>query len=890
VLSVFLGKGDGTFQNQFQFPTGSAPIWAAVADVNGDGNQDIVVANQQGNSVSVLLGTGNGGFQAQVQYPTAAFPTAVAIADLNGDGVPDVAVSAGNSNTVSVLWGNGDGTFQGPENYGTGDIPYSVIAADFNQDGVIDLAVANSGGNSVSIILNSGKQAFQTRLDYPAGPEPYSVVAADFNGDGIFDLAVTNSNCSAFPNCNAGTVSIMFGNGDGTFQSPVPYSTGTDTDPYSLAVGDFNGDKIPDLVVTNYATNTVSLFLGSGDGIFQGHVDFPTGREPDAVAVGDFNGDHNFDLVVANFHDNTVSVLLGTGTGTFQSAVTYSVGHGPVDVAVGDFNGDKKLDLVVINETDNNASVLLGNGDGTFQAQVAYPIVAGGNPLSVVVGDFNGDGTPDLAVADYQSQQVSILLGKGDGSFQTAKEYPTGANPSSVVLGDFNGDGKLDVALASTPLGSSPGNLVSVLLGNGDGTFQAPSVYGTGSQAYSAAVGDFNGDGAVDIAVANGISNTVSILLNTQGNQITLNASTNPSTYGGSVTFTTTVKASMTGAPTPTGTVTLWNGSSKLGSSPLNASGVATLALTTLPVGSNTILAAYSGDSNFQANASHAMKQTVQTANTNLALASSSSSANLTLTATISSQSSTMPTGPVSFVDGATALGTSSLNSSGIATFSTSALAAGPHSITASYGGNSNFNSSTSSVLPVTAGFTLAAAALSPASVAPGGSSTSSVTVTPVNGFNLSGVTFTCAVSPAATPAPVCTVGSVSISNGTGTASVTVSTTGSERAAADHRRSLLNAKSSTSTLLAFAMLIPGILFITGGAGKEHRRRLFAYFLGALVLGGCMLQVACGGGSSGSSTTTPPPASGTPAGTYTVTVTGSSNGVQSAAPALTLTVQ
>jgi len=891
VVSVLLGNGDGTFQNEFQNNTGNTPVWVVAADVNGDGYQDLVVADQAGNTVSVLLGKGNGGFAAHVEYPTAAFPTAVAIADLNGDGFPDLAVSAGNGNTVSILWGNGDGTFQtpenpNPENIGTGDIPYSVIAGDFNNDGNIDLIVANSGANTVSVVLNTGNKTFESRIDYPAGIEPFSVATADFNGDGFQDLVVADSNCPVFPNCGPGTISIMLGNGDGTFKPPVPYSTGTDTDPYSVVVGDFNGDHIPDVAVTNYATNNVSVFLGVGDGTFElNGSNFTVGREPASVATGDFNGDGNLDLAVANFHDNTISILFGDGHGSFKEPATvYNVGNGPVSVAAADFNGDKKLDLVVVNETDNDAGILLGNGDGTFQAQVTYPTGAGGNPLSVVVGDFSGNNILDLAVADFRSQQVSILMGNGDGTFQPIKAYPTGANPSSIVMGDFNGDGKLDLALTSTPLGSAPGNVVSLLLGNGDGSFHAPALFGAGSLAYSAAVGDFNGDGTADLAVANGASNSVSILLNTQGEHIGLTSSLNPSMQGESVTFTTTVEASLPGLPAPTGTITLKSGNTVLGSGTL-ANGTVKVSTASLPTGSSTVMAIYSGDSNFRSGASSPMNQTVQKASSSTTIASSSTAGNLILTATVSPSTSGVPTGTVSFLDGTTQLASLPLNSSGIAAFSTTSLAAGSHHITASYSGDVNFDASASSVAPITSSFTLAASALSPASITAGKSTTSTITISPTNGFNASGVAFACAITPAVSPAPSCSFGAISLSNGTGTAKLTVSTSESSAALAD---ALPNHRSGT--LLAFSLLIPVMLLGTGGLNRQHRRKLFACFVGALIIGGCLFQAGCGGSGGNSTPTNNGGGSGTPAGTYTITVTGSSNGVQNTAPSLTFSVQ
>jgi hypothetical protein len=983
VVSVLLGTGNGTFQNQLQSTTGNTPISIALADFNGDGKLDIAVADQQGNAVSILLGNGTGSFPTHVEYPTAYFPSAVTVGDFNGDGKLDVAVSASNGNTISVLWGVGDGTFQGQVNAGTGDIPYSVVTGDFNNDGKTDLVVANSGGNTISVILNNGNETFQARTDYPAGTNPHAVATADFNGDGFLDLAIANSNCPAFPSCGPGTISILLGNGDGTFQGPSDYSTGTDTDPYALVVGDFNGDMIMDLAVANYATDTVSVMLGAADGTFGSPVAFSVGSEPASVASGALTSNGNLDLVVANFHSNTVSVLLGNGDGTFKPAVSYNVGHGPISVALGDFNGDQKLDLVVVNETDNNASVLLGNGDGTFQPQVAYPTGTGGNPLSVVVGDFNGDGNLDLAVADFTTQQVSVLLGNGDGTFQTVKAYPTGANPSSIVIADFNGDGKLDLALTSTPLGGSPGNEVSLLLGNGDGTFASPTLFGTGSEAYSAAVGDFNGDGAADLAVANGVSNTVSVLLNTQGTAMSIQSSANPSIYGQSVTLTTTVAASVpngvapTGSVTveygntvigsgalvsgqfslsttalpvgadalsaiysgdanyqrhtvaltqtvqmagtrtvlvssvnpsnpnqlitftatvssnttgkPTGMVTFLDGTTAIGSSSLNGSGIATFSTSTLTVGTHSITAAYGGNTNFTASTSPVLSQMVEKGNTSIVLSLTPTSANLnqtvTFTAAVAPGTAGVPSGTVTFVDGTTPLGSSALGGNGVATFSTSTLTAGTHSITAGYGGDNNFNGSTSTAvsLVVTApDFSISAGTLLPASVAPGASAKSTITINPLGGLNLSTVALTCSVSNGSSPAPTCSLGTISVANNTGTSVLTVATSGAQAALVPVD------KRGSGRLFAIGLIIPAILL--GGAGLKTptRTKILSFSLFFFVLAGCMLQAACGN-SSGSKTPMTVTSSETPAGIYTVTVTGNSNGMQHATT-VSLTVQ
>jgi FG-GAP-like repeat len=256
------------------------------------------------------------------------------------------------------------------------------------------------------------------------------VAVADFNGDGKLDIAVGN-----FDNSNP-SISILLGNGDGTFQPAVNYNV--PCCPSSIMAGDFNGDGKLDLVA---ATDAASVLLGNGDGTFQPVLNYPAGSNTATAAVGDFNGDGHLDLAVANNGGNNVSVLLGNGDGTFQSAPEYPVGNAPLTVVAGDFNGDGILDLAVTNLSDNTVSVLLGNGNGTFQSAVNYS--AAGYPWGMTVGDLNGDGNLDLAVATGPTQ---ILFGKGDGTFEPAAAYGGElANPNSIAAGDFTGQGRPDL-------------------------------------------------------------------------------------------------------------------------------------------------------------------------------------------------------------------------------------------------------------------------------------------------------------------------------------------------------------------------------------------------------------------------------------------------------------
>jgi hypothetical protein len=511
-MAVALGNGDGTFQSPVTYSVSVAPYFV-LGDFTGDGKPDIAIT--EGSLISVLVNKGDGTFKSPVNYSIPGNAQAIAAADINGDGKLDLVVPTGGfSAGISVLLGNGDGTFGNPIQYTSNllsSYSTSIAVADFNGDGKLDVALTNSDANVDAIVLGNGDGTFQNPpLLYSAGLLPAAVVSLDVNGDGKPDLAVAGG----YGVLSYYSLTTLINQGDGTFPSPSTYPVLQF--PYSATIGDFNGDGYVDIVTTSVTqTGGVSVLLGKGDGTFQAHVDSPTEQSPYAIMAGDFNGDGKLDLVVADSTPTSqlLSTLIGNGDGTFQNNISQIVPSSLGSLAVGDFNGDGKLDVAAVSYNTSTVSIFLGHGDGTFAAPVQYP--TGPMLLSppyhnVLVGDFNGDGKLDLAIATDNG--IAVLLGSGNGTFQPFNLIPS-LSPSDpgdelLALADFNSDGKLDVAKATQS------GIINVAMGNGDGTFQQEQAFQTPSilNTESVVVGDFNGDGKPDLAFASQSSNVVTIL------------------------------------------------------------------------------------------------------------------------------------------------------------------------------------------------------------------------------------------------------------------------------------------------------------------------------------------------------------------------------------------
>ncbi len=587
-------------------------------------------------------------FQPAVTYASGGYePFSVALGDLNGDGILDI-VSA-NLCVVGDTCPNGSS--------------YVCISSDYCSHG------------AVGVLLGKGDGTFRPPVTYETGGYlSFSVALGDLNGDGKLDLAVVNE-CGAVPidsegNCPYATVDVMFGNGDGTFGPPVTYKL-DGWNSVSVALGDLNGDGKSDIVVDDIC-NVPNTCSDTGCTCTTGSVE----------------------------------VLLNEGSGIFSRPVAYDSGA-PFgrSVALGDVNRDGKLDLLAGN--DGYAGVLLGTGDGTFKPAVTY-----GSGASITVGDVNSDGKPDLLAAEQSSSSgaVSVLLGNGDGTFPPAASYPTGGQYArSVAVADVNGDGKPDLAVANL-FGIWPDQrAVGVLSGNGDGTFQPAVIFDSGAnETFCVAARDLNKDGRPDLVVVNASGLGLGVLLNNSQTQkgttsTILTSNLNPSIYGQNVTFSATVTT--TGPLPPTGTVTFsWSngfGKSTIGTALLNTGGIATLTKSNLNADPYPLTAVYKGDANNLGSTSPLLNQTVLQTTSAATLTSSVNPSifgqAVTFTAEITSPTVTAK-GPVTFSSGKTILGTAQL-SGGKAKFTTSTLPLGSTRVTAIYYGNSNIAKSSASVM-----------------------------------------------------------------------------------------------------------------------------------------------------------------------------------------------
>jgi hypothetical protein len=797
--SVLFVPGNGTLS--FGTPvrlSARRALKIAIADMNGDGHPDVVAAGDS--EATLLINDGTGGIASTQTYHAAGFPSGIGVGDFNGDNKPDIAVASSLGSDVHVISGNGDGTLRGALHYdfqsgGCVGSAEGIVTADFNHDGLPDVAVSDACSR-ITVLLNNGDYKFTVVLPDNSLPiVQFEMIAADMNGDGNPDLVAIGGS----------QIFVLLNNGDGTFKAPV-VTTISASGFHHIIAGDFNGDGKLDVAYTetkppDATDTTVGILLGNGDGTFQplGTVPVLTAGElPNGLAVGDFNNDGKLDLAVINEGNgvtSTVSIFLGTGTGTFTASPSLNVGAVPIDIRAVDFNKDGKLDLVVANSGNGGVGTVqafAGNGDGTFT-----PTFTSNDPsitasiASMAVGDFDGDGFPDVAV--WANDEVHIFR-------------------HSVAV-----------------------------------VFDPPVSLGLGDQGALVAAADLNGGGAADIVASDG---TMAVLPNTGGLKVSpVSSSLNPSIFPQSITFTTSVVPSFPGHLPPLSASLQFNdGATALGSAALNASGAATFSTTALNAGTHLVNASYPGDTNYIARSLPRVSQLVNQAGTSITLTSSVIAAVLgdaiTFSAATTPATSGVPTGNISLLDGKTLVAILPADGSGAASFNISSLTAGPHSLTASYSGDQNYVASSSAAVSetifITPDFQITTSNPSP-TVRAGQSA--NIQLNFLAARFAGPVTFSCSGLP---NLAACSFSPSSLALGTGnfSSTLTITTTASSVAALKPLRPHGNSK-----IYFAAWLFPGVAGWLLFCGRRRRSLARAIPLAILALGLAFISSCGGGGGS-----------------------------------------
>ncbi|MBS1493076.1 MAG: T9SS type A sorting domain-containing protein [Bacteroidetes bacterium] len=532
------------FPVRTDFGTGDAPYAIATGDINGDGKQDMVSANFSGISISVFLNTTATGsltptFAARTDFEIGGNSMYLTLADINGDGKPDIIIANSTTSNVSVMinltvTGSSTPAFTTIADFTTGGKPVSVCVKDFNLDGKPDIA-AGDQDSAVCIFINNTitgdtTASFSAHFDFSGGLAVFFAASADFNGDGVPDIVTVDGNDTASVFINTTTP----GASTPAFTPRTAFATRDLA--YGVSTGDINLDGKPDFAVANYDTMSVFLnttTLGSLTPSFSSRFDFPVeDGSPAAVLITDINCDGKPDVLTANIQTNTLSVFINTTTPgssvpVFLSRSDFTTMSVPQNLAVADLNGDGKPDMLAANTGSDSVSVFINRtGVGTSPASFTYTdfsMQAGSSPKSIILQDFNGDGKPDLASGDYNNKSVSVFMnttspGSTTPAYSAPQNFSTGTgNPPALASGDFNLDGKYDLAVINSEPG---GGYIAIFLntttpGASSASFSTHTDFAMGNGPRVVEIGDVNGDGKPDLITTNGLDNIASIFLNT---------------------------------------------------------------------------------------------------------------------------------------------------------------------------------------------------------------------------------------------------------------------------------------------------------------------------------------------------------------------------------------
>ncbi len=486
-LAVLINSGNGSFGPPIVTTIQDTVYQFAAADLRGNGTVDLIVTVYSG--IGVLLGNGDGTFAAPVYYPaTDYYPSSIAVGTFDSGDAIDVAIADGSGQNIDVFPGNGDGTFGTPLATGTSFV-VNLVSGDFNGDGKLDLVATNgNGAGTIAFYPGLGDGHFGSPSNFVSGSQPNAIAAGDLDGDGNLDVAVTVN----------GLISVLLGNGNGTFQAAILYPAGFSSS--ALALSDFNQDGFLDAVVVDPQALSIDLLPGNGDGSLGPPAAYVLPNQAAGIAVGDLDGDTLPDVVSGDEVDSIVvlrnagdGVLLGVPSSPLPGPLTYSV---PPSIAAGDWNGDGRQDLAW--PIQGGSIALVDNvGSGRFvQGQLLSSGPQNQPIIAVAAGDFDGDRKPDLVASDYND--ILLFVNQGNGSFAPPQSVISSNAFGTVTAADFTGDGKSDIAVSQF----NGQQVILVLPGNGDGTFQAAVQTPVPFDTNGLVAADLDGDGRADLIVA----------------------------------------------------------------------------------------------------------------------------------------------------------------------------------------------------------------------------------------------------------------------------------------------------------------------------------------------------------------------------------------------------
>lgn len=504
-ISVLTNTGNGILSTlttilSAQICSGASSLYAGLIDA--DSNQDLLLSCTGSGSgeYSFLSGRGDGSFDPAVNVGVSLdenLPVDIALGDFNGDTFLDMAMVSAGTGRLAVRFGGNDGTFAAPAIYLTDSSPSKVIAADVdNQDGP-DLIVVNAGQNNFGVYINNGSGGFSAATTYGTGVAPSGIQVVDFNSDGFSDVAITNNVDN--------NLFVFLNNLDGTFNLGIPTSTGLN--PTDLRALHLNGDSFIDLAVSNVGDSTISILFGSNNGTFVAQTPMNSLTNPISLSDSDFNSDSRADLVVVSSGEAKIQVIPGQADGTLGFLAP--VGNNAKSSFGGDFNGDGIRDKAVITQGFNEINLLRGLNNGLFSS-LANLSTGGNTPSHGIAADLDRDGNLDIVVsASSGIHVIRVFPGLGGGAFGTHTDYFTQTQPREIVAKDFNRDGNIDIVVTN-----SGSDSISFFPGNGDGTLGTRADFGSGgAQPVAVDAGDFNGDQIPDLAVANQSGGNVGVLI-----------------------------------------------------------------------------------------------------------------------------------------------------------------------------------------------------------------------------------------------------------------------------------------------------------------------------------------------------------------------------------------